>query len=107
MLALLSQLAAFAEEDHVQADPIRQGRAVALLSGAADGQPLLQRKVDGLRAVEAHVEAGVVGARIQDNELPCLLLGLQSHQVSSVATLMLWAHADHELPDWPFLVLIT
>ena len=85
LLALLPQLAAFAEEDHVQADPIRQGRAVALLSGAADGQPLLQRKVDSLRAVEAHVESGVVGACIQDDELPCLLLGLQGYHFSLAA----------------------
>ena len=76
LLALLPQLAAFAEEDHVQADPIRQRRAVALLGSTADGEPLLQRKVDSLRAVEAHVEAGMVRARIQDDELPRLLLGL-------------------------------
>ena len=80
MFASLPQFAALAEEDHVQAYPVGQRGAIALLSCTADGQPLLQRKVDCLSTVEAHVEAGVVCARIQHNELPSLLLGLRPDQ---------------------------
>ena len=47
--------------------------AVALAGEAAEAQPVRRRKVDGLRAIEAHVEAAMVGARKGDHKLPGLL----------------------------------
>ena len=62
--------------------------AVALAGEAAKAQPVRRRKVDGLRTIEAHVEATMVGARKGDYKLPgllrrpraCQLASLPSHQ---------------------------
>ena len=47
--------------------------AVALSAGSAKAQPVSRRKVDGLCAVEALIEATVVGAGKGDHELTLLL----------------------------------
>ena len=47
--------------------------AVALAGRAAKAQPVGRRKVDGLRAVEAHVEAPMVRPRECDDKLSRLL----------------------------------
>ena len=47
--------------------------AIALAGQAAKAQPVWRRKVDGLRTVEAHVEAPMVGARERDDKLARLL----------------------------------
>ena len=47
--------------------------AVALAGQAAKAQPVRRRKVDGLRAVEAHVEAPMVCSRECDDKLSRLL----------------------------------
>lgn len=63
---------------HVQPHRVWQGSAGAARGCTPSGEPVCCRKVDGLCAVEAQVEARVVGSSIQDNELANILLGLHS-----------------------------
>lgn len=65
------------EHLHVQVYVVWQGGACAVRCCPASWQPLWQSKVDSLCAVEAQIEATVIGASVENDELASLLLCLQ------------------------------
>jgi hypothetical protein len=49
------------------------GNALTVLGLPTQIDPALQREIDRLRAVETHVEAGVIPSWIGDDELPLVM----------------------------------